>query len=97
MRTDKEIQKLIAEFKPPIRKARSVVNDMRVRLHKYRGEDKSAANERLDTLEAMLVYCVAMQSELQDMEEQYHSARMDSAHLKSQLDRARWHIKTSEF
>ena len=97
MRTEKEIKKLIAEFKPPIKKAKSVINDMRVKLHKYNGKDKEAASERLEVLDTLVLHCVAMQTEFNDMETEYHKALIDSAHLKSKLNAANWHIKTSEY
>jgi hypothetical protein len=97
MRTEKEIKKLIAEFKPPIKKAKSVINDMRVKLHKYNGKDREAASERLEVLDTLVLHCVAMQVEMNDMEEEYHRVLLDSANLRVQYVAAKWLIKTSEY
>ena len=97
MRTEKEIKKLISEFKPPIRKAKSVINEMRVKLQGYNGKDKEAASERLDVLDTLVLHCIAMQTEFNDIEEEYHKTLLDSAHLNSKLNAANWHIKISEY
>ena len=97
MRTPQEVKKLIAEFKPPIKKAKSVINQMKVKLQTYKGKDKDAANDRLEALDSLVMHCVAMQTEFNDIEEEYHKVLMDSAHLKSKLDAANWHIKLSKY
>lgn len=97
MRTPQEVKKLIAEFKPPIKKAKSVINQMKVKLQTYKGKDKDAAKDRLEALDSLVMHCVAMQTEFNDIEEEYHKVLMDSAHLKSKLDAANWHIKLSKY
>ena len=97
MRTPQEVKKLIAEFKPPIKKAKSVINQMKVKLQTYKGKDKDAANDRLEALDSLVMHCVAMQTEFNDMEEEYYKVLMDSAHLKSKLNAANLHIKLSKY
>ncbi len=97
MRTEKEIKKLIAEFKPPIKKAKSVINQMKVKLQKYNGKGKDEASERIEVLDNLVMHCVAMQTEFNDMEEEYHRTLMTSLDLQARLDKANWHIKVSKY
>ena len=97
MRTPQEIKKLIAEFKPPIKQAKTVLNEMKCKLHNYQGKGKDEAEARLNTLDNLVMHCVAMQTEFNDMEEEYHRTLMTSLDLQARLDKANWHIKISKF
>lgn len=97
MRTEKEIKRLIAEFKPPIKQAKTVLNEMKCKLHNYQGKGKDEAEARLDTLGNLVTHCVAMQTEMNDIEEQYYAAIFDVAYYKSRLAKAELEIKVSKF
>jgi len=80
----KEINDLVAQQKPIIKKAEQEINDMKILLQKYKG-GKTKPQQRIDAMENLLNLAVANQSRVYGYEDTVAQLIMSVGELNSKL------------